>query len=103
MAAAHRTERQLIDDLLTLARSGDEVTETASLDLGAVVDGAGRTFRRTARHLWSVEQTVVADRDRLDQLLENLFRTPSNTVPSRGDAGRRRRRRERPDRDRRCA
>ena len=75
VAAAIERSNRLIDDLLTLASSGDEVTETASLDLGAVVDGCWQNVPTDGATLVvRSEQTVVADRGRLEQLLENLVR-----------------------------
>ncbi|MGB9952239.1 PAS domain S-box protein [Haloarcula marismortui] len=75
VAAAIERSHRLIDDLLTLASSGDEVTETEALDLGALTEGCWRNVP-TGDATLSVrtEQTVVADRSRLEQLLENLAR-----------------------------
>ncbi|AUG48913.1 PAS domain-containing sensor histidine kinase [Haloarcula taiwanensis] len=75
VAAAIERSHRLIDDLLTLASSGDEVTETEALDLGALAEGCWRNVP-TGDATLSVrtEQTVVADRGRLEQLLENLVR-----------------------------
>jgi signal transduction histidine kinase len=65
----------LIDDSLTLARQGDPVTDTKPL-----------AFETIAAQAWAVVQsdeatlmvekdfTLQADPDRLQQLLENLFR-----------------------------
>ncbi|EMA10850.1 PhoR protein-like protein [Haloarcula vallismortis ATCC 29715] len=95
VAAAIQRSNRLIDDLLTLARSGDEVTETESLDLRAVAEGCwqnvptgdatlvvrteqtvvadpGTMNNTTLLDTVRTEQTVVADRGRLEQLLENL-------------------------------
>ena len=75
VADAHRRMERLIEDLLTLAREGRTVEETQSVDLGTV-----------AREAWASVQTgdatleveadieVQADRSRLWQALENLFR-----------------------------
>jgi len=74
LAAADRMDR-LVDDLLTLARQGDTVGEFRAVSL-----------ERLARRAWSAvpngdadvtvdaAATVSADPDRLQELLENLFR-----------------------------
>ncbi|RLM97585.1 PAS domain S-box protein [Haloarcula sp. Atlit-7R] len=75
VAAAIERSNRLIDDLLTLASSGDEVTETESLDLRAIAEGCWQNVPTgDATLLPRTEQTVVADRGRLEQLLENLVR-----------------------------
>lgn len=81
--AARRME-DLIDDLLSLARSGREVGTTRPVDVEraarsawAVVDAPDATLDVTAADV------VFADPDRLRQLLENLFR---NAVEHAGPA-----------------
>lgn len=74
-----REMEQLIDDLLTLAREGQKVSETSETPLA-----------KTARLSWSVVETpgvelsvpaddskIMADPDRLKQIFENLFRNAS--------------------------
>jgi PAS domain S-box-containing protein len=81
---AHARMRTLVEDLLTLARTGDPVEITEPVDLAALaerswfdVDTAEATLRvETGR-------TVRADVTRLEQLFENLFR---NAVEHGGDA-----------------
>jgi len=65
---------QLIDDILTLAREGERVTETESVDLDRISRRAWSQVQTLSGEL-AVEsdQTVQADPDRLDQLLTNLF------------------------------
>jgi len=94
MAAALERSHGLIDDLLTLARSGDEVTETESLDLAAVAERCWQNVpTEDATLAVRTTQTIVADRGRLEQLLENLVRnavehaTPGSDA--RADAGER--------------
>ena len=66
----------LISDLLALAREGQSVEETASVDLRPVVEAAWRTAGGDAAELVVDERlpTVECDRRRLRQVLENLFR-----------------------------
>jgi PAS domain S-box-containing protein len=73
MAAALERSHALIDDLLTLARSGDEVTETESLDLATVAERCWQNVPTEDATLAArTTRTIVADRGRLEQLLENL-------------------------------
>jgi PAS domain S-box-containing protein len=72
--AADRMD-QLTDDLLELARSGQRIADTEPMELHAVAESA-------RRHMWTGDatitieddSTIVADPDRVQQLLENLFR-----------------------------
>jgi len=71
----------LVDDLLTLAREGQGVTETEPVSLEetvsrcwATVDTADATLRTNA------DRTLLADRSRLQQLLENLVRNAIDHV-----------------------
>ncbi|WP_096389856.1 sensor histidine kinase [Halopenitus persicus] len=66
---------RLIEDLLTLARQGESIGETERVDLGAVAAAAWEHVDAPDAAL-SVEAdaTIEADRGRLQQLLENLFR-----------------------------
>jgi len=65
----------LIEDLLTLAREGEAVTDLEDVRLGDLCEDCWRTVR-TAGATLRVESTgeIRADPDRLKQLLENLFR-----------------------------
>jgi len=75
VASAHTRMERLINDLLSLARQGQPITETESVHLSAV-----------ARDCWEVVATAdaelvvegdlsfEADPDRTEQLIENLFR-----------------------------
>ena len=73
-AALDRMDR-LIDDVLTAARDGREVTETAPVDVGVAARRAWRNVD-TADATLDVQATAVidADADRLSRLFENLFR-----------------------------
>jgi len=65
----------LIDDLLTLAREGQSVAETETVSLENVTEQSWATVEADEATLnIDTEQTVVADRSRLKQLLENLIR-----------------------------
>lgn len=72
---AHQRMDELIDDLLRLAREGRSVGETVPVDLTVVIKQAARAVDLNENAL-SVEtdQTVTADRSRLQQLFENLLR-----------------------------
>jgi signal transduction histidine kinase len=72
---AHARMENLIDDLLTLAREGEQVSRTEVVDLAGLaedcwqtVDTGDATLRVTA------DRRIRADPGRLRQLLENLFR-----------------------------
>jgi PAS domain S-box-containing protein len=65
----------LIDDLLTLAREGDPIQELEPVDIGALARGCWANVETgNARLDVANETTIQADRSRLKQLLENLFR-----------------------------
>jgi PAS domain S-box-containing protein len=75
VADAHDRMRTLIEDILTLAREGSTVTDFEAVDLADVatdcwepVDATRATLRVEA------SRTVLADRTRLLQVLENLYR-----------------------------
>ncbi|WP_135827380.1 GAF domain-containing protein [Halorussus halobius] len=75
VARAHDRMLRLIDDLLALAREGETAIETRPVDLAATAErcwssvaGGGGTLDVEA------DPTVRADPERLQQLLENLFR-----------------------------
>ncbi|RCU46438.1 GAF domain-containing protein [Haloplanus salinus] len=73
----------LLSDLLELARRGKQVSTTTAVGLA---DIAGNCWRTTPTAEATVDvdatRTVLADRSRLKQLLENLFR---NAVAHNGD------------------
>ncbi|WP_256403657.1 sensor histidine kinase [Halorubrum salinum] len=82
-AAAHEHMASLIDDLLTLAQSGERITETEPVSLPTVVSRAWRNVA-TGGATVTVETDRVVDADpgRLVQLVENLAR---NAVEHGGD------------------
>jgi len=64
----------LIDDLLTLARDGEQTGPTEPVDLEAAVTDAWQTVETAEATLGvEAEMTVRADRSRLRQLLVNLI------------------------------
>ena len=66
---------ELIDDLLRLAQSGNQVTETATHDLATLArDCWGHVATADATLVTDTDRTVRADQSRLSQLFENLFR-----------------------------
>ncbi|NEU58185.1 PAS domain S-box protein [Halorussus sp. MSC15.2] len=82
-SALHRME-SLIEDLLTLAREGQAVSDTAPVDLEAVVRRAWSTVSTGGATLDVTDELgdVEADDGRLQELFENLFR---NAVQHGGD------------------
>jgi signal transduction histidine kinase len=78
--AADRMDR-LIDDLLQLARQGQTVNETTQVDLRTVADDAWSLVEAPEASLEiDGDITVEADRDRLQQAFENLFRNATDHV-----------------------
>lgn len=76
-AAADAIDRSfdLIDDLLALARAGEDVSETEPVFLPVVVEDCWETVETTDAAIEvDIESTIEADRSRLRQLFENLFR-----------------------------
>ncbi len=75
--AADAIERSqaLVDDLLTLAREGDQVDEREPVDLAEVARDSWQTTG-TAHATLTVDEsaTIEADRGRLRALFENLYR-----------------------------
>jgi signal transduction histidine kinase len=73
-AALNRCQT-LVDDLLTLAREGQRIGETEPVRLADILDRCWTTIEpdeATLNH--DIDWTILADRSRLKQLLENLFR-----------------------------
>ncbi|MFD1571226.1 PAS domain S-box protein [Halorubrum laminariae] len=72
---AHSRMNVLIEDLLTLARYGEAVTDTEAINLTTVVEACWDTVDTTEATLTiESDRTVVADEPRLKQLFENLIR-----------------------------
>ena len=76
-AVGHALERMetLIDNLLVLARTGEQVSELEAVDLTDLVESCWRNVATgPATIAVDVERPVRADRSRLQQLFENLLR-----------------------------
>lgn len=72
--ALDRMER-LIDDVLTLARQGETISDIEPVSLQSVCDDAWAQIDSVdAELLVQTQQSFYADRSRLQQLLENLLR-----------------------------
>ena len=71
--AADRMER-LVDDLLRLARTGQQIENPEPVDIGSVATaGWQRVWSADAAFVVDDDHTILADPDRLQQLFENLF------------------------------
>ncbi|TKX80337.1 PAS domain S-box protein [Halorubrum sp. SD626R] len=65
----------LIDDLLMLAREGKEVTDAQPFDLATMINGCWETVDTGQAALFNnIERSILADKSRLKQVFENLFR-----------------------------
>ena len=72
---AHDRMDALIDDLLTLAREGEAVTEVEPVDLTTMIESCWANVETAEATLVAgTDRTVRADRSRLKQLFENLIR-----------------------------
>ena len=81
---AHDRMNAMIDDLLTLAREGEQVSEISPVALDEVAHGSWEhVVTDDATLEVASDRAVLADRGRLQQLLENLMR---NAVEHAGDA-----------------
>ncbi|MEF8812968.1 MAG: ATP-binding protein [Halovenus sp.] len=80
---AHDRMQRIISDVLTLARKGENVGETAYVPLEtAATDAWSHVDTADATLTVDTQLVVEADADRLTQILENLFR---NAVTHGGD------------------
>jgi PAS domain S-box-containing protein len=72
---AHDRMWALIEDLLALAREGQRVNETESVDVAALTEECWDTVATAdATIRTEIDQRIRADRSHLKQLLENLYR-----------------------------
>jgi PAS domain S-box-containing protein len=75
VARAHDRIGALVDDLLVLARQGDDAADTEPVDLAELVAECWMNVDTAAATLdVDADVTIRADRSRLVQLLENLIR-----------------------------
>ncbi|WP_049985260.1 hybrid sensor histidine kinase/response regulator [Halobellus rufus] len=75
VARTHERMNALIDDLLTLAKYGSQETTLERIELSAFVERCWRNVATAGATVEAtVDRTVRADRPRLQQLFENLFR-----------------------------
>jgi len=75
VATAHARMEELIEEVLTLARQGQPINETETIDLSAVAARCWQMVETaSAEPATEDDLTFIADGDRLQQLLENLFR-----------------------------
>lgn len=75
IADAHERMEVLIDDLLTLARQGKTIDEVEAVDLSVMLPQCWKSVdTKNATLDVTVDRSVWADRSRLQQLFENLFR-----------------------------
>lgn len=75
VADAHERMETLIDNLLTLARQGTAIEELESVDLALLTGMSWKTVETEAASLnITAEQTIRAEKSRVQELLENLFR-----------------------------
>jgi PAS domain S-box-containing protein len=66
---------EMIEDMLRLARAGEHVSEMEPVDVSNLVDTCwGTVETANATIVVDLDTTIRADRSRLRQLLENLFR-----------------------------
>ena len=80
---AHERMHTLIDDLLTLAREGEQVGEREAIDLESLVERCwSNVATAEATILTTADRPIYADESRLQQLIENLLR---NSIEHGGD------------------
>ncbi|WP_178915930.1 ATP-binding protein [Natronomonas gomsonensis] len=75
-AAADALDRmgRLIEDVLTLARAGDDIDDRQPVSLSSIAERAWETVDDDGELRIESDATCEADPDRLQQALENLFR-----------------------------
>lgn len=75
VASAHDRMEALIDELLTLAREGQMLTDTSETTLEVAVQRGWQSVDTEAGTLVvDTNRTIMADGSRLQQLVENLVR-----------------------------
>jgi len=75
VSTAHDRMRELVEDVLTLARQDQRVTDTEPIDLSALLESCFGTVDTADADLQvDLDRPVLGDRPRLRSLFENLFR-----------------------------
>lgn len=75
VANAHKRMQALIDNLLTLARTGTELSDVEDVNMANMIDSSWRTVETGGATLMcEIDRRIRADPSRLQQLLENLIR-----------------------------
>lgn len=75
ISAAHERMSAIIDNMLTLARAGQAVDEMEPVELSSIVTTCWQGVETANATLTTADTARInADRDRLQQLFENLFR-----------------------------
>jgi signal transduction histidine kinase len=83
VSRAHERMETLIDDILTLAREGDQAATAETVSLSEVSESCWQhVATEDATLVTDTEQRIRADPNRLRRLLENLFR---NAIEHGGD------------------
>jgi len=73
--SAHDRMERLVDDMLTLARQGQRITDTEAVRLDVLASDAWSVVETESATLTvDTSRAIAADRDRLGQVFENLFR-----------------------------
>jgi PAS domain S-box-containing protein len=81
---SHERMNELIENLLTLAREGGAHTQMGAVTLRETVESCWRHIdTESATLVVETDSKIVADENRLQQLLENLFR---NSIEHGGDS-----------------
>lgn len=81
---AHERMDTLIEDVLTLAREGETIGEMEPVSISEIASDASRTLcgKDDILELPEGDVTVIGDRSRLSQLVENLIRNSAEHSPS---------------------
>jgi len=83
VADAHERMERLIDDLLTFARAGTEALDHRTVRLPSLLEECwGSLHGEDATLVVETERAIVADRDRLQQLVKNLLTNAVDQGPT---------------------